>query len=446
MSEAEQDAVLERMLLEINEIYQGTDAPSISPDEVAYIQDFLLPWIEQEMNVQLRGSGIRTEQKLVVSPGQQSMQQSGQGSMGDTGDTATFMKQEPLPDASRHPVYRPTRKHGLTRFLQIPAAVLVIGALVGTMLVLLAPHRSEPGAGGVAEKGCIFSSNTEFGGKYYLDAVTALSRSDIWVVGNYNPPQDLHALLEHWNGSHWYTRPDPYHHVGMGSVDLHAVAADSTNDVWAVGKVEGDGEPVLIEHWNGTRWSIIPSPHPEAGSELSEVKAVSANNVWAVGEFTDGVQVQTLAVHWNGSSWSVIKSPNPGKSRNELRGVTALSANDIWAVGEFSNSTQGQIVEETLTLHWNGSRWSVVSSPSPSNISNDLVSVTALSANDVWAVGDTWAPSNNNLIEHWNGSRWSVVKSPNQGADEGLSAVARVPHANTILAVGVGLLLYINCP
>ncbi len=390
-----------------------------------------------------------------------------------------------------------TRIHRIGAFVQTLAAILVVGALVGAMLLLLASHRSEPGAGGVAEKGCIFTSTTGFVHEYDLSAVTALSRNDIWVVGGfYVPARDPHALLEHWNGSRWCIRPDPYPITGMAgteSVNLRAVAAASTNDVWAVGNV--DDVPVghaLIEHWNGSRWSVTPNPinggvlegvaavsstdawavgsAVSGGRTLIEhwngkqwnlipnsftplyidlrgVTALSANDVWAVGSVITDTHVQdtthTVIAHWNGQRWSIVPSPNPGKVRNELWGVTALSANDVWAVGDFSNGTQGQIVEETLTLHWNGSRWSVVSSPSPSTMGNGLDSVTALSANDVWAVGYTWTSSENNLIEHWNGSRWSVVKTSN---DQVLSAVALVPHSNTIVAVGLGSLLYIKDP
>ena len=395
---------------------------------------------------------------------------------------------EVLPSPVRHS----PRKPRVRTFVQVLAAVLVIGALVGTMLLLLTPHQSEPGAGVVAEKGCMFYSKTGYVHEYDLSAVTALSRNDIWVVGGfYVPARDPHALLEHWNGSQWCIRRDPYPITGTGSVNLRAVAAASTNDVWAVGaagdglgpaliehwngtrwsvvpsptigvnsflegvtalsandawavgnySTSGSGVWTLIEHWNGTRWSVIPSPHPELGSDLYGVTAISANDVWAVGEFTNGTQVQTLTLHWNGSRWSIIKSPNPGKSRNSLSSVAVLSASDIWAVGGFSNSTQGQIVDESLTLHWNGSRWSVVPSPGPNTIGNDLTSVTARSANDVWAVGTPW----NMLIEHWDGSRWSVIRS-NSDYGPTLATVALVPHSNTVVAVGVGSLLYFKDP
>ena len=60
---------------------------------------------------------------------------------------------------------------------------------------------------------------------------------------------------------------------------------------------------------------------------------------------------QTLVEHWNGSAWSVVPSPNVGGSYdNALYGVAAVSANDVWAVGHDGDPITGQ----TLVEHWNG--------------------------------------------------------------------------------------------
>ena len=446
---------------------------------------------------------------LLVDPTQQAQTLSRvRARLMQTGLKASFTEAMPVaaggglaspPSKPEAPTGRQRPGKQFVRLLNALAAVLIVGALVGAMLLLLASHRREPGKPGVAgisEKGCISTSKTAFAHDYYLSAVTALSRNDIWVVGGFfDPPRDPHALLEHWNGSQWCIRPDPYQltgEAGTQSASLRAVAAASTNDVWAVGDVEGEGEGptghILIEHWNGSRWSVVPSPTIGTGGRLTGVAAISPSDAWAVGYYTPGIGPDertliehwngkqwsiipnpfplpfidfqgmtalsandvwavgalnngTLIVHWNGKQWSIVPSPNPGKSRNELWGVTALSASDMWAVGGFSNSPQGQIPDKSLTLHWNGSRWSVISSPSPNTIGNDLTSVTARSANDVWAVGTPY----NMLLEHWDGSRWSVI-SRNSNYGPTLAAVALVPHSNTIVAVGVGSLLYFKDP
>src|SRR5258708_28688149 len=261
---------------------------------------------------------------------------------------------------------RPGRQ--FVRLLNALAAVLIVGALVGAMLLLLASHRREPGTGGIAEKGCIFTSTTGFVYEKDLSAVTALSRNDIWVVGG--SLRDSHALLEHWNGSQWCIRPDPYPYpiTGSGSVQLRAVAAASTNDVWAVGDVDDvPRSHILIEHWNGSRWSVTPSP--ANGGTLQGVAAVSPTDAWAVGSSVSGGGA--LIEHWNGKQWSLIPNPFPILYIN-FRGITALSANDVWAVGAFTTDTHTQSINATHTViaHWNGQRCSIIPNPTPGTLSN----------------------------------------------------------------------------
>ena len=72
-------------------------------------------------------------------------------------------------------------------------------------------------------------------------------------------------------------------------------------------------------------------------------------NVWAVGQFFQNSQSRsrTLTELWNGSSWSVVSSPNRGPSHNFLNAVTATPSGTLWAVGAFYNN---QSIERTLIL------------------------------------------------------------------------------------------------
>src|SRR5207248_1456889 len=108
-------------------------------------------------------------------------------------------------------------------------------------------------------------------------------------------------------------------------------------------------------------WSTIASPNGGTRSNfLYSIAAVSASNVWAVGEYGNGNGSSTLVEHWNGKRWSVVASPNVnGATENTLAGVTAIAANNIWAVG---SSTTADFVQRTLIEHWNGKRWSIVAS------------------------------------------------------------------------------------
>jgi hypothetical protein len=88
----------------------------------------------------------------------------------------------------------------------------------------------------------------------------------------------------------------------------------------------------------------------------------------------------------------------------ELSGVTAISATDAWAVGDTS---AGAIVS-TLTVHWNGTAWKRVPSPA-AQPDGELLSVSAASANDVWAGGIAGGHA---LMLHWNGVAWNQVPIP----------------------------------
>ena len=105
--------------------------------------------------------------------------------------------------------------------------------------------------------------------------------------------------------------------------------------------------------------------------------ATSGNNAWAVGNTNSG---KTLTVHWNGTAWTHIPSPSLG-DYSSLSGVTATSASNAWAVGYgLSNTGAGK----TLILQWNGTTWTQVPSPSPGPYAS-LSGVAATSTSDAWA-------------------------------------------------------------
>lgn len=276
----------------------------------------------------------------------------------------------------------------------------------------------------------------------YLYGVTAISANDAWAVGDYAPngTGTFYTLTLHWDGTQWSIIPSS-NPSSTGFNQLFGVRATSTDDVWAVGDYEAkDGSAkTLIEHWNGKRWKVISSPNSAfALNQLQAVTSTSANDVWAVGYYgpPNSASLQTLIEHWNGTQWSIVPSPDPGIGDN-LFGVTALSATNAWAVGYTLGSNSGG----TLIEHWDGTQWNVVSSPNPANGTGSLTSVTALSNNNIWTVGyslvqDT--PFSLTLIEHWNGTTWSIIPSPSPGPESNnLSGVAGLSGAKQVWAVGV---------
>ena len=95
-------------------------------------------------------------------------------------------------------------------------------------------------------------------------------------------------------------------------------------------------------------------------SELSSVAATSASNAWAVGDDPTSTGQQTLILHWNGTKWKRVPSPNPSSAINFLAAVGAASAGSAWAVG-FVKTETGAV--QTLILHWNGTTWKRVGEP-----------------------------------------------------------------------------------
>jgi hypothetical protein len=232
----------------------------------------------------------------------------------------------------------------------------------------------------------------------------------------------------------WTVVPSP--NAGSGGSVLSGVAAVSKTDAWAVGSsFIGGTYRTLAERWDGSVWNIVQSPNQGNGTNtLTAVTAVSSTDVWAVGFYDDGSSFRTLALHWDGSSWSIVPTPNVGTGENALTSIATVSSTDVWAVGYHQDPTAPPRI--TLALHWNGSSWSVVSTPNVGTNENFLWSVSARSPSDVWAVGSYSVPWFQTLTEHWDGTSWTVVPSPNldDGDNVLYAAVALGPHS----AVAVG--------
>jgi hypothetical protein len=53
-----------------------------------------------------------------------------------------------------------------------------------------------------------------------------------------------------------------------------------------------------------------------------------------------------LIEHWNGSGWSITSSPNVGANSNELNDVAVVSASNAWAIGDVINGSYQTLTEE----------------------------------------------------------------------------------------------------
>lgn len=282
----------------------------------------------------------------------------------------------------------------------------------------------------------------------FLYGVAAVSASDVWGVGyDYTGQTSTQATLtEHWNGSSWSVIPSPSpgnttrcgSGVGYTGNVLTGVAAISTTDAWAVGQVCGySNSQTLTEHWNGSQWVVVPSPNEPGPSTLAGVTSISTNDTWAVGNYQVGSQYrwETLIEHWDGTKWGIIPSPNAANAQKSfLISVAALSATNVWAVG-YSEDTTRAPYDLPLIEHYDGHSWTIVPSvyPRPSQY-NSLYAIAAISGSDIWAVGYANANSMGKngaaLIEHWDGTKWTLADSPIGGNATALYGIAALSSTN----------------
>ena len=321
-----------------------------------------------------------------------------------------------------------------------------------------------------------------------LAGVSAASQTDAWAVGTYYPScgGPLATLAQHWDGTRWTTYPLP--NVGVQENTLLGVSMPTSGKAWAVGYyVSGQFlQSTLIEHYDGSTWSVVPSPSPGARQNiLYGVQAISDSDVWAVGAQQDANGLwHTLAEHWNGSAWSVASTVDGGSNGNQLYAVKSLASNDVYAAGQQAGAA---FPNKALVEHWNGKAWSLVTPPSDSasalplgltatptsltlvgqqesdsapyttyvasgspsalaieatpNVNgdeNDLFGAETAADGSTWAIGwaeDTSGDVHTPLVLHSANGSWSIVATPSLKGDSGFAGIAAIPGGG-LWAVG----------
>src|SRR5215472_17069289 len=246
-------------------------------------------------------------------------------------------------------------------------------------------------------------------------------------------------LAEAWNGKSWSLQhaPEP---PGSAYSILQGVSCTSPTACTAVG---GDSAGTVAESWNGTRWSVQATPTQTVAfsSQLDGVSCLSADACTAVGWYYrlvgNGLKAFSLAEAWNGTAWSVQPTPNPaGSAGTFLVGVSCTSAAACTAVGRSDKGKNGDTL--TLAEAWNGKRWSIQPTPGPAGAaSSALAHVSCTAATACTAVGQTSASSTDHtLAEAWDGTSWSVQATPAIGGAAAYLTDVSCTAATACTAVG----------
>ncbi len=265
-----------------------------------------------------------------------------------------------------------------------------------------------------------------------MGGVAAIAPDDAWAVGL---TLNETTIAEHWDGTAWTIVPTP--NPGGINDALVTVSAISSSDVWAAGDDELADSTIqpLFDHWDGTAWTQVPeAPGTEqGGGVINSISAQSSTNVWAAGY--EGTQVAgqylPLVEHWDGTTWALVTIPEPANATAPiLKSIVAIGPSDAWTVGNDPVGPTASFVE-----HWDGTAWTIVQQLQGSYFQ---WAVAGLSTTDVWTVGDTThvgqtTPSA--FIQHWDGAKWKSLPVPKHGYGTVLQSTAEV-SPTSIWAVG----------
>src|ERR1700733_3338793 len=102
---------------------------------------------------------------------------------------------------------------------------------------------------------------------------------------------------------------------------MNAVSCTTTTSCEAVGVTPGSNgyEGTVAESWNGSAWTLqsTTSPSTTLGSQLTALSCASAPSCTGVGWYTSNNvgntygQQETVVEDWNGTAWTLESSPNP---------------------------------------------------------------------------------------------------------------------------------------
>jgi len=317
----------------------------------------------------------------------------------------------------------------------------VITVLAIAAVAIGGPKMAEAAVTGPG-RACVHGSQPPaVSGGSILDGVAVVSACDVWAVGWTTGGATSRTLIENWNGSAWTQVPSPSR-SGVNNY-LDSVSVVTASDIWADGYSQLGGRySTLILHWNGLKWRMETSPDPVSGDSMLEgIWAASAKNVWAVGSTGDTTS-SALIEHWNGQRWSASSMPNPKGSKygtylTAVAGAVVRHHQVAWATGDYCARRPSCVA---VYYGWTGTRWRRVAGPAlPASDHTFPFGISVSSATSAWAVGSiTTATSSRGLVEHWNGKQWRLVTALSQAlpANSSSELTGVTSSGDSALAVG----------
>jgi hypothetical protein len=189
----------------------------------------------------------------------------------------------------------------------------------------------------------------------FTSAAIAPDAHDVWLFGwdDASPPVNAH-----FDGITWSENPLQLY--------VQQASALSASDIWVVG-ANGTPQSSAVMHWNGASWNDVklPALHLPRGyvlGELNQVSVVTPENVWVAADLQSGkienLYSAVLLLHWNGSTWRQVTLPR-GLISGQFYGVNMSQdgSGGLW----LTTVPWGGAKE--VVLHYTDGRWQSTTAP-----------------------------------------------------------------------------------
>lgn len=172
-----------------------------------------------------------------------------------------------------------------------------------------------------------------------LSALAVVAPDDVWAVGNawQTASGTPHAIAERWDGHSWKTAPAPTASA-FSSLTAYPGATDAA--VWGLLATPAGNQRLV--RWDGRAWQELPMPDPSAkGLDLQALAAGPHGAVWAAGSYYSADAASPWAVpiveHWDGTAWSRVPTSETESRGAWLTSLAVGSDGTLWAAGSLRN-------------------------------------------------------------------------------------------------------------
>jgi hypothetical protein len=158
---------------------------------------------------------------------------------------------------------------------------------------------------------------------------------------------------------------------------------------------------------------------------------ISGSDLWLVQTFTDKQrEYRAQLKRWDGTTWTTIAVPQPSQGSYYFTSLDVTDADSAWLAGWHETGS----TERAVVLRWNGDAWEETAVPEFEHDS-PLFDLDMLSSDEGWAVGEYELEENlRALTLRWNGDAWEHVDSP--GKSFGSLTAVSVGASDDVWALG----------